>query len=83
MRFGRWDDLIAEPLPADVDLYSTTAATIHYGRGVAHAAKGQLAQARAERQAFAEAYARIPGVAVSVQQHQSRHPGSRRADARR
>ncbi len=37
-----------------------TAATIHYGRGVAHAAKGQLPQARAEREAFAEAYDRIP-----------------------
>ena len=60
VRFGRWDDLIAEPLPADVDLYCTTAATVHYGRGVAHAAKAQLAQARAEREAFIEAYARIP-----------------------
>jgi tetratricopeptide (TPR) repeat protein len=60
IRFGRWDDLIAEPLPADVELYCTTAATIHYGRGVAHAAKGQLAQASAEREAFTEAYARIP-----------------------
>ena len=43
VRFGRWDELIAEPLPDDVDLYCSTAATIHYGRGVAHAAKGQLA----------------------------------------
>jgi tetratricopeptide (TPR) repeat protein len=60
VRFGRWDELIAEPLPDDVDLYCTTAATIHYGRGVAHSAKGQLAQARAERDAFATAYARIP-----------------------
>jgi tetratricopeptide (TPR) repeat protein len=59
IRFGRWDDLIAEPVPADVDLYCTTAATIHYGRGVAHAATGQLAQARAEREAFTEAYARV------------------------
>lgn len=60
VRFGRWDDLIAEPLPADPSLYCATAATIHYGRGVAHAAKGQLAQAHAEREAFSEAYARIP-----------------------
>jgi tetratricopeptide (TPR) repeat protein len=37
-----------------------TAATIHYGRGVAHAAKGQLPQAHAEREAFAAAYDRIP-----------------------
>ena len=60
VRFGRWDDLIAEPLPADTDLYCTTAATIHYGRGVAHASKGQLPRARAERDAFTAAYDRIP-----------------------
>ena len=60
IRFGRWDELIAEPLPADTELYCTTTATIHYGRGVAHAAKGQLAQAAAEREAFAAAYARVP-----------------------
>jgi tetratricopeptide (TPR) repeat protein len=60
IRFGRWDDLIAEPLPDDADLYCTTAATVHYGRGVAHAAKGQLPQALAEREAFSAAYARIP-----------------------
>ena len=60
IRFGRWDELIAEPLPDDTDLYCSTTATIHYGRGVAHAAKGQLAQAVAERDAFAAAYARIP-----------------------
>jgi tetratricopeptide (TPR) repeat protein len=60
VRFGRWDELVDQPLPDDVDLYCTTAATIHYGRGVAHAAKGQLAQARAEQEAFAAVYARIP-----------------------
>jgi len=60
VRFGRWDELIALPLPEDADLYCTTTATIHYGRGVAHAAKGQLPQARAEQQALAAAYARIP-----------------------
>jgi tetratricopeptide (TPR) repeat protein len=60
VRFGRWDDLIAMQLPADPELYCSTTATIHYGRGVAHASKGQLAQARAEREAFAAAYGRIP-----------------------
>lgn len=60
VRFGRWDELIAQPLPDDVGLYCTTAATIHYGRGVAHAAKRQLPQANAEREAFIAAYARIP-----------------------
>jgi tetratricopeptide (TPR) repeat protein len=60
VRFGRWDDLIAEPLPADQSLYCSTAATVHYGRGVAHAAKGQLSQAHTERDAFTEASARVP-----------------------
>jgi tetratricopeptide (TPR) repeat protein len=60
VRFGRWDELITLPLPADVELYCSTVTTIHYGRGVAHAAKGQLAQAHAERDAFTHAYARIP-----------------------
>lgn len=60
VRFGRWDELIATPLPEDVGLYCSTAATIHYGRGIAHAARGQLAQAHAEREAFTEAYASIP-----------------------
>ena len=60
VRFGRWDELIAEPLPDDVELYCTTAATIHYGRAVAHAVKGHLDQARAEQEAFAAAYAAIP-----------------------
>jgi len=60
VRFGRWDELIATQLPDDTALYCTTAATIHYGRGVAHAAKGQLAQARAERASFTEASERIP-----------------------
>jgi tetratricopeptide (TPR) repeat protein len=60
VRFGHWDDLIAHPVPDDVELYCTTAATIHYGRGVAHAAKGQLPQAHAEREAFVAAYEAIP-----------------------
>jgi tetratricopeptide (TPR) repeat protein len=60
VRFGRWDELIAIALPEDPDLYCTTTATIHYGRGVAHAAKGQLPQARAEQEALAASYARIP-----------------------
>jgi tetratricopeptide (TPR) repeat protein len=60
VRFGRWDELIAHPLPDDLELYCSTAATIHYGRGVAHAAKGQLPQAHAERDGFIQAYARIP-----------------------
>ncbi len=83
VRFGRWDALIAEPLPDDLELYCTTAATIHYGRGVAYAATGQLELARAEREAFAAAYARDPGDPISLQQHRPRHPRRSRSHARR
>ncbi|CAM2992353.1 hypothetical protein BST27_07725 [Mycobacterium intermedium] len=60
VRFGRWEELIAQPLPQDADLYCTTTATIHYGRGVALAATGRLAEANDERAAFTDAYERIP-----------------------
>lgn len=60
VRFGRWAELIAHPLPEDTELYCTTTATVHYGRGVAHAATGDLPAAKAEQAAFAAAYARIP-----------------------
>ena len=60
VRFGGWDELIAQPLPRDRNLYCTTAATMHYGRGIALAATGEVAGAHAERAAFTEAYDQIP-----------------------
>ena len=42
--FGRWDEVLAEPLPpSDIRM---PVALAHYARGVAHAAKGQFAEAR-------------------------------------
>jgi Tetratricopeptide repeat len=42
--FGRWDDVLAEPLPpADI---RAPLAMAYYARGVAYAAKGQLAEAQ-------------------------------------
>ncbi len=83
VRFGRWDELIAEPLPDDAELYCTTAATIHYGRGVAHAVDGQ-SRAGARRAGGVRRRLRDdPGEPLPVQQHQPRHPGRRRGHARR
>ena len=42
--FGRWDDVLAEPLPPS-DLRFPVAMA-HYARGVAYAAKGRMAEAR-------------------------------------
>jgi tetratricopeptide (TPR) repeat protein len=44
--FGRWDDVLAEPLPPP-ELRMPTAMA-HYARGVAYAAKGDFANARVE-----------------------------------
>ena len=42
--FGRWDDVLAEPLPPATMRFPT--ATVYYARGVAYAAKGDAANAR-------------------------------------
>jgi tetratricopeptide (TPR) repeat protein len=50
LRFGLWDDVIAEPAPA-ADLHYSSAMW-HVSRGLALAAKGQLQEAEAERTAL-------------------------------
>ena len=60
IRFGRWRDIIAEPLPQDQDLYCNTTASLHYAKAVAHAALGEVAKSEAERKLFMEARAKVP-----------------------
>lgn len=58
MRFGRWDEILAEPeIP---DYLPLSRALRHYARGVAYAATGQVDAARAEQKLFAEASALVP-----------------------
>lgn len=45
-RFGLWDEMLAEPAPAD--RFSYLKGTWHYARGVALGAKGRLADAEVE-----------------------------------
>ena len=61
IRFGRWDDIIAAPLPADPGLYCVTTAMMHYAKGVAGAATGHLAEAGEHRARFTAAVRRVPG----------------------
>ncbi|MGZ4173648.1 MAG: tetratricopeptide repeat protein [Solirubrobacteraceae bacterium] len=60
VRFGRWRALLDEPFPADPDLYCTTTAMLHYAKGIAHGALGDVEAAQAHREAFAGAVARVP-----------------------
>ncbi|HEX4590622.1 MAG TPA: hypothetical protein VH120_11865 [Gemmataceae bacterium] len=57
-RFGRWDDLLAEPEPPVI--FPIARAMRHELRGVAFAAKGQLAEAREEQKHFREAMTKVP-----------------------
>jgi tetratricopeptide (TPR) repeat protein len=58
MRFGRWDEILAEP--AFPDFVPISRALQHYARAVAHAAKSDVGAAQTEQAAFLEARARVP-----------------------
>jgi tetratricopeptide (TPR) repeat protein len=60
VRFGLWEEIIAEPLPEDPGLYTVTTALTHYAKGVAHAASSHVAEAEREREALNVALARVP-----------------------
>ncbi len=60
IRFGRWQDIIDTPLPADPVLYCVTTAMTHYAKGIAYAATGHLKDAREQRRLFAGAVRRVP-----------------------
>ncbi|WP_415951054.1 hypothetical protein [Streptomyces sp. KLOTTS4A1] len=60
IRFGRWADILALPLPEDPRLYSVTTAMLHYARGVALSASGRVTEAEEERRLFRAATARVP-----------------------
>jgi tetratricopeptide (TPR) repeat protein len=60
IRFGRWQDIIAAPLPGDPELYCVTTAMTHYAKGIAYAAAGRLGDAHEQRGLFAKAVGRVP-----------------------
>ncbi|PKP75962.1 MAG: hypothetical protein CVT84_00945 [Alphaproteobacteria bacterium HGW-Alphaproteobacteria-6] len=60
VRFGRWQQILDEPLPEDPALYCFTSAILRYARTVALANLGRIAEARAEREAFAVAQHAVP-----------------------
>lgn len=61
-RFGRWDEILQEPEPAEI--FPIARAMWHYTRGVAYAAKGDVPQARTCLARFEEAVKRVPADAL-------------------
>lgn len=60
VRFGRWREIIDEPLPDDADIFFVTTAMHHYARAIAHATLKQIPEAEEERRKFHESVNRIP-----------------------
>ena len=60
IRFGKWQEIIAAPLPADQELFCVTTAMLHYAKALAHAASFNVPAAEIEQLLFEEARARVP-----------------------
>ena len=60
IRFGLWQEIIDAPFPADAELYCVTTAMLHYAKGVAHAARGEIAVAQDHEHLLVAARARVP-----------------------
>jgi tetratricopeptide (TPR) repeat protein len=60
IRFGKWDEIIAQDLPENQDLFCVTTAMMHYAKAVAHAASGNVLAAAAEAPLFKAAVLRVP-----------------------
>jgi tetratricopeptide (TPR) repeat protein len=58
MRFGQWDDILQQPKPPSY--LPITTALWRFIRGVAYAAKGEVARAEKERAAFEKAARQVP-----------------------
>ena len=52
IRFGLWQDILDQDLPADAELFSVTTAMMRYARTVALANLSRIAEAEAERDRF-------------------------------
>ena len=60
IRFGKWQQIIDQPMPDDPELFCVTTAMIHYAKTVAYAASGDIGSAETEREAFLAARDRVP-----------------------
>ena len=60
VRFGRWREIIDEPLPADPEIYKVSIPMHHYARAIAYATLKDPVAADRERALFREPWPRIP-----------------------
>ena len=60
IRFGKWQEIIAAPLPHDQTLYCVSTAVTHYAKAIAYSAMFNTGMAEKEAAQFEAARARIP-----------------------
>jgi len=60
IRFGKWQEIIDQPLPENTELFCVTAAKMHYAKAVAWAASGHVEPAENEAILFDAAVSRVP-----------------------
>lgn len=60
VRFGMWDEIVAEPMPSDPDLYLYTTCATHQAKATALANLGRFDEARAESEKAIAARERLP-----------------------
>lgn len=60
IRFGKWQEILDEPMPEDQTLFCVTAARWRYAKGIACAVLGDIDKALEQQQLFREAWANLP-----------------------
>jgi tetratricopeptide (TPR) repeat protein len=60
VRFGRWQEIINDPLPGNSELYLVTTAMHHYAKGVAYASLKRISESEEQRQLMRVSIRRMP-----------------------
>ena len=60
IRFGKWQEIIDEDLPADQTSYAMTTALWRYAKSIAYAATGDMNSAETQRGLFYDAVEKVP-----------------------
>lgn len=60
IRFGKWQEILDEPLPEDPKLFCVTYAVLQYAKGIAHAVLGNIDAALEQQRLLKEAVAALP-----------------------
>lgn len=60
IRFGKWQEIISQPVPDNKELFCVTTAMLHYAKAVAHAASGDAENGEVQAALFDNALAHVP-----------------------